>query len=403
MKILQINASVNVGSTGRIAEELGQRFINEKHQSTIAYGRNLFQSTSELIRVGNKWSVFWHGLQTRLFDNHGFASKYPTKKAIRKIEKFDPDLIVLHNIHGYYIHIKLLFDYIKASRVPVIWILYDCWAFTGHCSYFDNANCNKWKNQCYSCPLKSDYPKSILKDNSRQNYMNKKDAFTGVENMTIVAHSNWLAGLIKESFLGIYPVRMIHNGIDIDRFNPENTGDVSIDGIHSDDFIILGLANIWSKRKGFDDFMKLSELIHKKMKIVLVGLDSKRQRDLPENMIGISRTNNLQQLVNLYARSQVFVNPTWQDNFPTVNLEALACGIPVITYNTGGSPEAVDEKTGYVVEKGDIGGVWSAIQLIKKNGKSHYATECRERAEQLFNKSERHDDYQSLYDYLLDL
>lgn len=402
MKILQINSTVNTGSVGRIAEEIGQLVKSKGHDSYMAYSHlGSYGSQLNLLKIGNKTDVYLHGLKTRLLDRHGFGSKHVTQKLIQQIQEINPDAIGLHNIHGYYINIDVLFNYLKEAGKPVIWTLFDCWPFTGHCSYYDFANCNKWKTGCYECPEKKMYPASWVLDNSKSNYALKSEIFNGVKNLTVVTHSNWLAEQVNQSFLSDYPVSIINNGVNLNVFKPINSEGILKKYNIGSRKIVLGVANYWTRRKGLKDFIELSRHLPSDHQIVLVGLDKKQQQTLPAGVTGISRTENVEELTALYSAADVFVNPTLQDNFPTTNLEALACGTPVITYNTGGSPEAIDASTGYVVEKGDIPGLLAGIEEIAFKGKEHYRPICRDRAVRLFNKDDRYADYIQLYQHLL--
>ncbi|MBZ4663250.1 MAG: glycosyl transferase [Caloramator sp.] len=365
MKVLQINSVCGVGSTGRIATDIHQILKEQGHESFIAYGRGEAKNCDNAIRIGNDVDVYKHVALTRLFDRHGFGSKKATIDFIKKIEELDPDVIHLHNIHGYYINIEVLFSYLKRSNKKIVWTLHDCWAFTGHCAYFDYVGCDKWKTGCYNCPQKNKYPQNIFIDSSGVNYEKKKELFTGIKNMTIVTPSKWLAGLVKESFLKEYEVKVIHNGIDLNVFKPVDGSNFRKKYSIEDKFVILGVANIWDERKGLKYFIELSKMLDENYKIVLVGLNEKQLKNLPENIVGIKRTNNLNELVEIYSAADIFVNPTLEDNFPTVNLEALACGTPVITFNTGGSVECVDESCGVIVNKGDIKELQEKIKTIK--------------------------------------
>jgi len=396
MKIVQINASVNTGSTGRIAEEIGRLLIKNGHESYIAYGRGNRPSASKLIKIGNNWEQELHGLQTRLFDRHGFGSRLATEKFIKEVRRFNPDIIHLHNIHGYYLNIEVLFSYLRSVNKPVVWSLHDCWPFTGHCSYFDFVRCDKWKMQCYACPNKHGYPSSWLLDRSKNNYIRKKELFTGLRSLTFVSPSNWLARNIKESFLRDYSVQVVYHGVDIKVFKPSSSLIKKQYGL-SKKRVVLGIANVWSRNKGLDDFIRLRNRLPTEEVIVLVGLNKKQLKNLPAGVVGITRTENAEVLADFYSAADVFVNPTYADNFPLTNIEALACGTPVITYNTGGSSEAVDEETGIISEKGDIDGLCESIQSILGKGKKYYSDSCRKRASELYNAEDRYGEYLELY------
>ncbi len=401
MKLLQINTSVNSGSTGRIAEEIGKLLIANGHQSIIAFGRGNQPSESETIRIGNDLDIKWHGLKSRLFDRHGFGSGNATKLFVKQVEQLKPDIIHFHNLHGYYLNVEVLFKYLRSVNIPIVWTFHDCWPFTGHCSFFDYVNCFRWKTGCFSCPNKHGYPESLLIDNSRNNYNRKKQLFSSVKQLQIITPSNWLSNHVTESFLKGYPVQTIHNGIDLTVFKPMADDAIRVKYNLGNKKIILGVASTWDRRKGLDDFIRVSSPIGDELQIVLVGLNTDQLKDLPQGIMGIARTENTNELAALYSAASVFVNPTYVDNFPTTNLEALACGTPVITYNTGGSPESIDANTGIVVVKGDINGLHEAILEITAKGEAHYQPLCRERAVSLFNKDDRYMDYLHLYKQLL--
>jgi putative colanic acid biosynthesis glycosyltransferase len=402
-KILQISIEVNSNSVGKIAEQIGETIIKNGWFSYITYARNFNPSKSITIRIGNKLDVLWHVLETRLFDNHGFSSRIATYLLIKKIKKIKPDLIHLHHIHGYYINIKTLINYLKTTNIPIVWTFHDCWAFTGHCAYFDFVNCSKWVNGCFQCEQKHEYPKSILLDNSKKNYLIKSNLFNSLDNLTIVPVSNWLGNLVAMSFLKSKSIEVIKNGIDLDIFYPhEPTCEIPKLYNLYDKFVILGVASTWDNRKGLSEFYKLNKMLDEyKYKILLVGLTKKQILDLPLNIIGIEKTENVEQLAKLYSFADVFVNPTFEDTYPTTNLESIACGTPVITYNTGGSIESVNIKTGFIVDKYDINSIFDAIKKIELCGKSFYTNTCRLYALNNFNKNDNFNSYIKLYDKLL--
>lgn len=399
MRILQINVTCNWGSTGRIAEDIGKLIIKGGGENYIAFGREYNNSQSQLIRIGNKLDIYKHVIQSRLFDKHGLSSKKTTIKFLERIKEIKPDIIHLHNIHGYFLNFPILFGYLSKADIPVVWTLHDCWAFTGHCAYFDYVNCDRWKIQCYDCKALNTYPKAFI-DSSHKNYLLKKEYLTNIPNMVLVPVSHWLDKLVSESFLSHYKTSVIHNGINIDLFKPIIDERIIDKYQLKERFIILGLTNIWAERKGLNDILQLNQLIdHDKFQIVLVGLTKKQIKKLPLSIIGIPRTDSIEDLVKLYSHAGVYINPTWEDNFPTTNLEALACGTPVITYNTGGSPEAIDEKTGYVVPRGDVQKLHEAIKKVQEGNIKR--EDCRLRAEKLYNKEDRFKEYIELYKSLL--
>ncbi len=364
MKLLFINSVCGIGSTGRICTDLAQKYESQGHEVKIAYGRNGYvpeKYQKYAVRIGTDLDVKIHGVISRLFDAHGLGSKSATKKFLEWAEEYKPDLLWLHNIHGYYINYELLFEWIKKHpEMEVKWTLHDCWTFTGHCSYFTFAGCDKWKTNCENCPQKKSYPTSFFFDRSQDNFDRKKQVFTGVKNMTLITPSKWLADLVKQSFLKEYPIEVRYNTIDTNIFKPTPSNFREKYGLQNKK-IILGVASVWEERKGLRDFLWLSEKLDDSYQIVLVGLSQKQLDTLPKNIIGIRRTNSPKELAEIYTAADVFANPTYEDNYPTTNLEAQACGTPTITYRTGGSPESVPEEN--VVECGDKEG------LVEKIGK----------------------------------
>ncbi len=345
------------------------------------------------IQSDSKLEELEHYFESFLFDNHGLASRRSTKRTIKIIEDIKPDIIHLHCIHGYYINYKLLFNWLNSTTIPVVWTFHDCWAFTGHCSHFLTAKCEKWQHEgCHDCPLKGNYPKSLL-DHSHRNFILKKELFTANRNLHIVAVSNWLASLIRDSFLGDKDIRVINNGVDIDVFKPcasKNKGK----------FRIIGVASAWGKDKGLWDFITLrNHLSESDFDIMLVGLTPSQIRNLPHGIEGYPRTNSAEELAKFYSQADVLVNPTYADSLPTVNIEALACGTPVITFRTGGSPDIIDDKTGVVVEQGDIEGLANAVKEMKE--RPLLSKDCRDRAINLYDKRTRFVDYLRLYEELL--
>lgn len=322
---------------------------NQGWESYCFYGRGN-PTNDKCIKIGNKFDVLFHVLITRLFDKHGHASKRATKKLVKQIEEINPDVIQLHNIHGYYIHLKTFFNYLKKCNKKIVWTLHDCWAFTGHCSHFIYPKCDKWQTECNKCIRKKDYPKSFICDSSKNEYLLKKELFTDIENLTIVTPSNWLAELVKKSFLKEYEVKVINNGIDLDVFKPTNTIDIRRKyNIPKDKRIILGVSNIWNDNKGLNEFYKLSRVIDEDHIIVLVGVKKKQIKKLPDNIVGITKTENLEELANIYTVAEVLYNPSKEETFSLVTVEAIACGTPVIGYNTGAISEIIGKENGVCI------------------------------------------------------
>ncbi len=358
MRVLLINSVCGVGSTGRICTDLAKEFESQGHEVKIAYGRQAApkQFQKYAVRIGDDLDVKLHGLRTRLFDDHGFGSKRATKKFLQWADEYNPDLLWLHNIHGYYINIELLFAWIKSRpNMQMKWTLHDCWAITGHCSHFAFINCEKWQCECNNCQQKKSYPTSLLLDNSKGNFSRKRDLFTNIPNMTIITPSLWLKKMVEKSYLSNYPIQVIHNTIDTQVFRPTPSDFRKRYNLENKK-VILGVANVWTEKKGFKDFLRLADMLDDEYKIVLVGVSDSQIRKLPANIIGIQRTNSPQELAEIYTAADVFFNPTYEDTYPTVNLEAQACGTTVVTYDTGGCRETVSNGEATVVKTGDLHG-----------------------------------------------
>ncbi len=363
-----INVVCGIRSTGRICTDLADELSKEGHIVKIAYGRESVPNEYKkyAVRIGSELDVMMHGIKARLSDSCGFGSYTATKKFIEWVKVFNPDAIHLHNLHGYYINIELLFDYLRSYEKKIIWTLHDCWAFTGHSVYCDTRNCTKWKEGCNCCPLKKSYPASLV-DKSKKNWIRKKQAFSNISNLTIVTPSNWLADMFKESFISNYPLEIIRNGIDTSIFRPIRSDFKDKYGLN-DKYVLLGVATAWDEMKGMTDYFKLANLLGEQYQIVLVGLTQKQKKHIPQNILGIERTNNVDELVEIYSGADLFLNLSYCENYPTVNLEALACGIPVLTYNSGGSAESAIG--GIVVERGNIVRVAEEVENYKKNIKN---------------------------------
>ena len=404
-KILQINSRLNT-STGRIVQEIGELAMAHGWESYIAYSRGrdgMMPCQSQTIPVGGKAGVAWHGLMTRLFDRHGLASEQATRELVERMEDLQPDIIHLHNIHGYFLHYPTLFRYLAGIKTPVVWTIHDCWAYTGHCYYYSFAGCQKWKSGCGNCPQRRLFPTSWWKDRSARNFADKRAAFTSLPKgrLTVVPVSGWMKDEMLQSFMGKCRFKVIRNGINLGVFAPYDDDEIRYKYHIYQEHVLIAVASIWCREKGWDDLMRLAAMLRKDEVLVMVGVTEEQRRMLPKNVIGICRTDNVDELAQLYSLAEVFLNPTWQDNYPTVNLEAIACGTPVVTYHTGGSIEAVTSRTGMVVEQGDVEAMLEAARTIIGRGKRFYQAPCRDYALKHFDKDERYTDYLRLYDRLL--
>ncbi len=401
MKIAQINM-IPYGSTGKIMFQIAETSKKEGHEaktfSTIPFDKNQKGVTNlpdNHFVFGSFHENKIHYYLGSLLGKNGCFSRGGTKQLINMLEEFQPDVIHLHNLHKFCINLPMLFQYIKKSNVSVVWTLHDCWSFTGQCPHFTMVKCDKWKNGCHHCPQINAYPKSRI-DNSRRMYDLKKQWFTSVKNMTIVTPSQWLSRLVKQSFLKEYPVKVINNGIDLEIFRPTSSDFRERYGIAKEKYILLGVSFGWGVRKGLDVFSKLAERLDEHYQIVLVGTDDRTDVMLPQNVISIQKTQNQKELAEIYTAADLFLNPTREENYPTVNMESLACGTPVLTFRTGGSPEIIDKTCGSVVDCDDMDEMEREIQRICTE--HPYSEEACIKKAKSFNKKEKFEEYVKVYE-----
>lgn len=402
MKVLLINSVCGQGSTGRICTGIANLLKSDGYEAYIAYGLGHSDYPGSFNISSGKCDYLFHNVLSRLTDSEGLHSIKATRKLIKQIEFIKPDIVHIHTLHGHYINYKVLINYLNNINVKIVMTLHDCWTFTGHCAHFDMFDCFKWQSECKNCQYLSTYPQSLFIDRSRMNFDLKKQLFTQLgEKLVIVPVSYWLEELVRKSFLKHQNIYTIHNGIDINRFSPVYNKSISdkynLDGKK----IVLGVALPWSRYKGLPDFHKLRSMLCEDYAIIMVGLSEEQISTLPSGIIGFGKTDSLDELVELYSLADVFVNTTYCDNYPTVNLEAMACGTPVITYKTGGSPEAITGETGMVVEQGNVEKLVGAIQKVCAGFKENYRKACRHRAENNFDATKCFMNYIDLYVDLL--
>ena len=365
MKVLMINSVCGIRSTGRICTDLATAFERQGHEVKIAYGRENVpeQFQKYAIRIGSDLDNRLHGLKARLLDGSGFGSKKATIEFLKWVNEFNPDVIHLHNLHGYYINIELLFDYLRECGKKVIWTLHDCWAFTGHSAFCDAAGCERWKFGCNHCPEIGLYPKSYT-DRSRTNWERKKIAMQSVPNLSIVTPSKWLAGLVKDSFLSEYPVKVIYNGIDTTQFYPMKNDFRETCGI-KDKFVLLGVSTTWEDRKSLSDFIELSKRLGDPYQIILVGVTHEQKKLLPDRIITIEPTNSAKELEYICNAADLLLDLSYCKSFPLTNFEAMGCTAPLLTYKVLGKQDTVKEHVDVVVEQGDVDAVAKEIEKYR--------------------------------------
>lgn len=398
-KLLQINSVVNYGSTGHIVEDLGNLAQQNGFESYVIYGRKRRKSSQKTYYIGSLFAFLFHVFMTFITDGHGLYSKFATRKLIKLIQKINPDVIHLHNIHGYYLNYPLLFNYFKKIDKPIIWTLHDCWTYTGHCSHYTFVKCSDWKIKCLKCKQKRSYPPSLLIDNCRKNFELKKMLFTSVKNCTIVTPSKWLSKEVGNSFFNRYTIKYIYNGIDLDKFRSSSNNPYTF----TNKKIILSVANVWDDRKGFNDLIELNKLLdHNLYQIVMIGLTKKQVKKLPENIIGIERTESVQELVDYYSFADVYFCASVEETLGMTPIEAQACGTPCIVYNSTAIPETIlNGKTGVVVEPRDIVSVMDSINLLVSKDRSSMAKQCTEWVRSNFDINVTYKKYLEIYQNVL--
>lgn len=397
-KLLQINECLNF-STGKITQQIGELAIANGWESWIVYsGREPeLPSKSKLIRVGNFFISCLHYAEDKLLDNEGLASRWETKKLIKKIDEIKPDIVQLHLLHDHWLNYRILFRYLAKKNIPVVWTQHDQWATTGHC-FYNLEGCERWKKECHDCPLSRWY----CLDRSRRNFLLKKKLLADIPSLTIVTVSEWLANMMKQSHLKNRSIEVIHNGIDINTFSPQPISTRKRYCIDNQKIIVLGVASPWSERKGLKDYVKLSKELDSRFVILLVGLSDAQIEKLPDNIIGIKRTQNQTELACLYSMADILLSLSNAETFGMTMAEAYACGTPCIVYDNTAQPEIVTPQTGRIAKTGDIDNLVRLIyEMTESKFKQNHSADCRKRAEEHFDKDKCFEKYIELYESLL--
>lgn len=398
MKLLQINTVCGNGSTGKIAVEIQKYCENKGVSGCILYGRECKNAIHDSVLTQNKYELYANALSARLFDNEGFGATTSTKRMIDYIKEYQPDIIQLHNLHGYYVNLVKLFQFLKEYGKPVVWTLHDCWAFTGHCTHYAYFNCDKWKIECGHCIQKSEYPKSLFLDKSRSNYIIKKNIYSKMDNLTLVVPSMWMKSQVEKSFLSKYNINVIYNGIDLALFKKKKTMLKHKLGLDNK-IVLLGVADGFGKKKGLDNFIKLYSLLnHNRYSIILVGLKTNQIAELPKGIIGLERTRTQEELVHLYSITDLFLNLSREESMGLVTVEALACGVPALVNDATALPEIIEKSgCGMII---DYDNMEQAAQVISKEEFLNISEEnCRKYAQE-FDKSAKYQQYYELYSKL---
>jgi putative colanic acid biosynthesis glycosyltransferase len=370
MNVLQINTVYPNGSTGRIVAEIAAYTAAQPDSRAfvaLGIGEPAREGNLTAVRIGSPPERKFHAVIRKMLDAEGYGSIHATRQLIRLCKENHVDVVHLHNLHGCYLNLKRWFRYLAKAGIPVVWTLHDCWPMTGHCAHFTYCGCKKWKTHCGRCPQQHSYPECIGIDGSRRNYRLKKQLFTGVPNLTLIAPCRWTREIVRDSFLRNVPCRVIYNGVDTQRFRPE-TSDLRLQFGLENKRVLLAAASDWTDRKGLPELIQLSEMLDEPYRLVILGLPEERIKALPFSVLGLKRIDSPDLLRQWYGAADCFVNPTLEDTMPLVNLEALACGTPLAVFNTGGCPEAVTESCGIVVEKGNVPKLRDAVRQICESG-----------------------------------
>ena len=390
---------MNWGSTGRIAEQVGSLAKDNGWNVMIAHGAR-YQNPTQFshYQVSSSFEEKMHWGISQFWDGQGRGSWFATKRLLKEIDAFQPDVVHMHVIHGYYINYGLIMNYFKEKNIPVVWTLHDCWAFTGHCAYFTAANCEKWKTQCGQCPIPHDFPNTYL-DRSKANYNRKKQVYGDMKNLVLAPVSQWLGDLVKESFLGKHEIQVVYNGIDVDVFKPSVSNFKKKLGVEGK-YLLLGVAQGFDERKGLKDFFKLSEMLPDDYQVVLLGAMEDEIAIAPTSVIALPKTESLQELVEAYSAADVLLSLSYEETFGLTPVEAMSCGTPAIVYNNTAQPEHITPETGFVVENGDLDTLVTRIKTLCENGKANYSEACRERAVNVYNKDNCYNMYITIFDKL---
>mgnify|MGYP000675429587 CR=1 FL=1 len=363
MKVLFVNLVYGVGSTGKIIADIMNLLKKYGNDVKALYGTGSVSENKDAVKISGDFGYYFHNLMSRFTDHAGLYSWRATRKLIREIQDFRPDIIHLHTLHGFYVNYEMLFRFLKKANIPVVWTLHDCWTFTGHCTHFSQAKCMQWQTECRDCILLHRYPQCYFKGDVKRNYLRKKSAFTGVKNLVITTPSQWLANQVRQSFLQNYPILVIPNGIDRTIFHTRSSN--LREKYHLEDKkIILGVANAWNARKGLNDLLLLADRLGSTYQVVLIGLTERQLPDIPSNVLGLLRTANQTELAQWYTAADVFVNPTYEETFGLTTVEAQACGTPVIVYETDGCPETIASGNGLLVTQGDMQALENAVRDV---------------------------------------
>lgn len=402
MKVLQINAVYEYGSTGRIVKELDEFLVKSGYESYIAYAESKIHPVNG-YKIGNKFDRKLHALYSRIFGKQAYASKRATKKLLKWIDCISPDIVHLHNLHGNYINFKLFCNYLAQRNIPTVITLHDCWFFTGGCSHYVMSSCDKWQKKCGKCPrLKQDIASWFI-DKTNEVREDKKELFNNIDNLAVIGVSDWITNEVKKSFLkNAKFIKRIYNWIDLNVFYPRQTSAKEKYQLPQDKFLILFSSAGWNINSDkFSDILELSNKLSDNQQLVLLG-NIRGNINLPQNITALGYVNSTDKLAEINSCCDVYVHVSRADTFGKVIAEALSCGTPAIVYNTTACPELIGLNCGYVVETGDVNQIKTYIDKIQVEGKEKYSRFCTDFVRKNFEKAMLCEQTMNIYKELIE-
>lgn len=354
MKVLQIDVNCKSGSTGKIAYDLHTQLVKDGHTSAVCYGRGEKINEPNIFKFGYDWETKIHAALTRITGLTGCYSYFSTKRLLKFMRAFKPDVVHIHELHAYFVNLKPVINYLKENNIKTVWTFHCEFMYTGKCGHA--YECEKWKTECGQCPHLRDYPKSLFFDFTKKMFNDKKKLLSDFENLTIITPSQWLADRVKQSFLGDKDIQVIHNGVDTENvFYPRSFDHLKKKHHLTNEKIVLAVApDLMSKNKGGRCVVELAERMRdENVKFILIGVEDLNEK-FPDNVIVLGRTDNQIELAEYYSMADVFVICSERENFPTTCIEAICCGTPVCGFDTGGTKETMPNNYENFSQYGDL-------------------------------------------------
>lgn len=401
MKILQINAVYGCLSTGTNVQELNQAFRAKGHTCIAAFAAGKVKNPEQEYKIGTTVGQKIHALLSRVTGLQGYFSSHATKKLLQFMDEFQPDVVLLNNLHANYIHLPMLLKYLAKKDIATVAVLHDCWFYTGKCCYYSASGCEKWKTRCGKCPAKRQYNKSWFFDFSRKMHKDREKLFSAIPRLGVVAVSDWLLTQALQSpvFVNAKQITRIHNWIDSMVFTPTDITEHREALNLADKKILLSVAAMWEKRKGLDELSWIAGQLEEDEQMIIIGRLEKKD-SLPSNVIYIPQTQSKEELIRYYSMADVFLQPSVEETFGKVTAEALSCGTPVVCYDSTANPELVGEGCGEIVPVKDKESMLRQVRKILQSGKKQYTGTCRAFAEERFDTQRIFSEYLQTFEAL---